>query len=745
MDIKIALAGNPNSGKTTMFNELTGSNQYVGNWPGVTVEKKEGRLRGHKDVVIQDLPGIYSLSPYTLEEVVSRSYLVGEKPDAVLNIVDGTNIERNLYLTTQLIELGIPVVVALNMADLLRKNGDTVDTEKLSRALGCSVIETSALKGEGAKEAAELAVKAAREKKSVELPPVFHGSVEHAIAHIEESIEDKVDPKFVRWYAIKLFERDTKVREELKLSEELLKHIDQHIADCEAELDDDAESIITNQRYAYIAGVVAKAVKKKRSGQKMNMSDRIDKVVTNRILALPIFAAIIILIYAIAMGTSPQALVDGSYREGEAWGIGIGTWGTDFANDVVFGEWVPGLVDKVLTNSAGEPIVADWLYSLIQDGIVAGVGSVLGFVPQMLVLFLMLAILEDVGYMSRVAFIMDRIFRRFGLSGKSFIPMLVATGCGVPGLMASRTIEQDRDRKMTLMTTTFMPCGAKLPIIGLIAGALFGGSAWIAASAYFIGMGSIVVSGIILKKFKAFAGEPAPFVMELPPYHVPSVSGVLRATWERGWSFIKRAGSIIVIASILVWFLQYFGVEGGAFGAVEDQDNSLMAYLGNALCWIFAPLGFGNWRATVASISGLVAKENVVNTFGILYHFAGEISEDGNEIWANVAADYTAFSAFSFMVFNLLCAPCFAAMGAIKREMNNWKWTLGAIGYMCLWAYVLALIVYQLSALIGGAVGFNFFTVVAVALLAGILFLLLRRNPYDENGRRLSVKEAANA
>ncbi len=745
MEIKIALAGNPNSGKTTMFNDLTGSNQYVGNWPGVTVEKKEGKLRGHKDVTIQDLPGIYSLSPYTLEEVVSRTYLVGERPDAILNIVDGTNIERNLYLTTQLIELGIPVVVALNMADLVRKNGDVIDVDRLSRALGCQVVETSALKGEGSKEAAELAVKAAQEKKAVELPAVFQGSVEHAIAHIEESIETYVDPQFVRFFAIKLFERDGKVREELKLPEDVAAHIDEHIADCERELSDDAESIITNQRYAYIAGVVDKAVKKKRSGQKMSVSDKIDRVVTNRVLALPIFACVILLIYFIAMGTSPQALVDGSFRDGESWGIGIGTWGTDWANDVLFGEWVPGLVDKALLNAQGEPVVADWLYSLIQDGIVAGVGGVLGFVPQMLVLFLMLSILEDVGYMSRVAFIMDRIFRRFGLSGKSFIPMLVATGCGVPGLMASRTIEQDRDRKMILMTTTFMPCGAKLPIIGLIAGALFHNSPWIAFSAYFIGMGSIVVSGVILKKFKAFAGEPAPFVMELPAYHVPSASGVLRATWERGWSFIKRAGTIIVIASILVWFLQYFGVENGSFGAVEDQDNSLMAAVGGAICWIFAPLGFGNWRAAVASLSGLVAKENVVNTFSILYHYAGEISENGDEIWALVAADYTKYSAFSFMVFNLLCAPCFAAIGAIRREMNNWKWTLAAVGYMCLWAYVLALIVYQIAGLIGGAVGFNFFTVAALVLLAGILYLLFRRNPYDGNGNRLSGKEAAHA
>ncbi len=745
MEIKIALAGNPNSGKTTMFNNLTGSNQYVGNWPGVTVEKKEGRLRGHRDVVIQDLPGIYSLSPYTLEEVVSRNYLVGERPDAILNIVDGTNIERNLYLTTQLIELGIPVVVALNMADLVRKNGDSIDVEKLSRALGCQIVETSALKGQGATEAAELAVQAAQAHKPVNLPPVFQGSVEHAIAHIEESIESLVDPSLVRWYAIKLFEGDEKVQEELKLPQDVADHIRQHVADCEAELDDDAESIVTNQRYAYIAGVVAKSVKKKSAGKKLSLSDKIDRVVTNRVLALPIFAVIILLIYAIAMGPSPQALLDGPDENGETaeWGIGIGTWGTDFANDVLFGQWVPDLVDKALLNAQGEPRVADWLYSLIQDGIVAGVGGVLGFVPQMLVLFLLLSILEDIGYMSRVAFIMDRIFRRFGLSGKSFIPMLVATGCGVPGLMASRTIEQDRDRKMTLMTTTFMPCGAKLPIIGLIAGALFGGSPWIAASAYFIGMGSVVVSGIMLKKFKAFAGEPAPFVMELPAYHVPSVTGVLRATWERGWSFIKRAGTVIVIASIAVWFLQYFGVENGSFGAVEDQDNSLMAYIGGAVCWIFAPLGFGNWRATVASVSGLVAKENVVNTFSILYHYAGEISEDGQEIWSLVAADYTKFSAFSFMVFNLLCAPCFAAIGAIRREMNNWRWTLGAVGYMCLWAYVLALIVYQLSALAGGAIGFNFFTVVALVLLAGILYLLFRRNPYGENGERLHQREAA--
>ena len=729
MEIKIALAGNPNCGKTTLFNALTGSNQYVGNWPGVTVEKKEGRLRGHKDVIIQDLPGIYSLSPYTLEEVVARSYLVNEKPDAILNIVDGTNIERNLYLTTQLIELGLPVVVAVKMMDLVRKNGDTIDLAKLGTALGCEVVEMSALKGEGGLEAAEKAVALAQDRKAGELPHVFTGSVEHALAHIEESIQGRVDEGYLRWYAIKLFERDEKVLEDLKLDKTLAEHLEEHIADCEKELDDDAESIITNQRYAYINGVVSKAVKKKAPKGSLSVSDKIDQIVTNRVLALPIFAVVMFCIYAIAMG---------------GWPVSIGTMATDWANDVLFGELVPGAVDGIL--AALHVAEGGVLYSLIQDGIVAGVGAVLGFVPQMLVLFFLLAIVEDIGYMARVAFIMDRIFRRFGLSGKSFIPMLVATGCGVPGIMASRTIEQDRDRKMTVMTTAFMPCGAKLPIIGLIAGAIFGGSAWVATSCYFIGIASIVISGIMLKKFKAFAGEPAPFVMELPAYHVPSAGNVLRATWERGWSFIKRAGTIILLSSIVIWFLQGFGFEGGAFGMVEEQDNSLLAAIGSALCFIFTPLGFGNWRATVATITGLVAKEEVVNTFGILYHFGGELSEAGDEIWSLVAADYTAVSAYSFLIFNLLCAPCFAAMGAIKREMNNVKWTLGAIGYMCLWAYVLALIVYQIGGLVTGELTFGIGTVVAAALVVMIIYLLFRKGYQpDKDTRHLTSVAAAAA
>ena len=729
MEIKIALAGNPNCGKTTLFNALTGSNQYVGNWPGVTVEKKEGRLRGHKEVIIQDLPGIYSLSPYTLEEVVARSYLVNEKPDAILNIVDGTNIERNLYLTTQLIELGLPVVVAVNMIDLVRKNGDTIDLAKLGAALGCEVVEMSALKGEGGLEAAEKSVALAQDRKAGELPHVFTGSVEHALAHIEESIQGRVDEGYLRWYAIKLFERDEKVLEDLQLDKTLAEHLEEHIADCEKELDDDAESIITNQRYAYINGVVSKAVKKKAPKGSLSVSDKIDQIVTNRVLALPIFAVVMFCIYAIAMG---------------GWPVSIGTMATDWANDVLFGELVPGAVDGIL--AALHVAEGGVLYSLIQDGIVAGVGAVLGFVPQMLVLFFLLAIVEDIGYMARVAFIMDRIFRRFGLSGKSFIPMLVATGCGVPGIMASRTIEQDRDRKMTVMTTAFMPCGAKLPIIGLIAGAIFGGSAWVATSCYFIGIASIVISGIMLKKFKAFAGEPAPFVMELPAYHVPSAGNVLRATWERGWSFIKRAGTIILLSSIVIWFLQGFGFEGGAFGMVEEQDNSLLAAIGSALCFIFTPLGFGNWRATVATITGLVAKEEVVNTFGILYHFGGELSEAGDEIWSLVAADYTAVSAYSFLIFNLLCAPCFAAMGAIKREMNNVKWTLGAIGYMCLWAYVLALIVYQIGGLVTGELTFGIGTVVAAALVVMIIYLLFRKGYQpDKDTRHLTSVAAAAA
>ena len=716
MAIKIALAGNPNCGKTTLFNNLTGSNQYVGNWPGVTVEKKEGKLKGHDDVVIQDLPGIYSLSPYTLEEVVARGYLVNEKPDAILNIIDGTNIERNLYLTTQLIELGIPVVMAVNMIDLVRKNGDKIDLTKLSKELGCQAVEISALKGEGCQKAAEAAIAAAKAAKSVELPHVFTGSVEHAIAHIEESIQGKVDDRFLRWYAVKLFERDDKVESELNLGKDLLDHIGQHVIDCENEMDDDAESIITNQRYAYINGVVDKAVKKKARAEHLTVSDKIDQIVTNRILALPIFAAIMWLMYAIAMGTS---VADG--------GIGIGTFAIDWTNDVLFGEIVPNALGGFLEGIG----VADWLYGLIMDGIVAGVGAVLGFVPQMLVLFFLLSILEDVGYMARVAFIMDRIFRRFGLSGKSFIPMLVGTGCGVPGVMASRTIENERDRRMTIMTTCFIPCGAKMPIIGLFAGALFGGSSWVATSAYFIGFAAIIISGIILKKTKLFAGDPAPFVMELPSYHVPAWGNVLRVTWERGWSFIKRAGTVILASTIILWFLQGFGFEDGAFCMVEDQDNSILAIVASAISWIFIPQGFGDWRATVASISGLIAKENVVGTFGVLYHYADELSENGDEIWPEVAANFTAISAYSFMIFNLLCAPCFAAMGAIKREMNNGKWTAIAIGYMCLLAYCASLVVYQIGGLIAGEVSFNFFTVVAIAIVVLTIYLLFRPNKYE--------------
>ncbi len=732
MDIKIALAGNPNCGKTTLFNALTGSSQYVGNWPGVTVEKKEGRLKGHKDVVIQDLPGIYSLSPYTLEEVVARSYLVNEKPDAILNIVDGTNIERNLYLTTQLIELGLPVVVAVNMIDLVRKNGDTINLNKLGEALGCEVVEMSALKGEGGMAAAEKAVALAQRKQTGELPHVFTGSVEHALAHIEESIQGKVSEGYLRWYAIKIFERDEKVLEELKLSADLNAHLEQHIADCERELDDDAESIITNQRYSYINSVVTKAVKKKAAKGSLSVSDKIDQIVTNRILALPIFAAVMFCIYAIAMG---------------GWAISIGTMGTDWANDVLFGEWVPGLFDTIL----GALGVAEggWLYGLIQDGIVAGVGAVLGFVPQMLVLFFLLAILEDVGYMARVAFIMDRIFRRFGLSGKSFIPMLVATGCGVPGIMASRTIEQDRDRKMTIMTTGFIPCGAKMPIIGLFAGAVFGDSPWVATSAFFIGIAAVVISGIMLKKFKAFAGEPAPFVMELPAYHAPSMGNVLRATWERGWSFIKRAGTIILLSSIVLWFLMGYGVVDGALQAVEDNNSSLLAAIGSSVAVIFAPLGWVGdmaWKATTATFTGLIAKEEVVNFFGVAYHYAGEadLMEDASGIYAAIGADFGAMAAYSFMIFNLLCAPCFAAMGAIKREMNNAKWTLGAIGYMCGFAYVVSLIVFQLGGLATGEAVFGLGTVVALVLLAGILYLLFRKGYQgEESTRRLTSVAAA--
>ena len=710
MEIKIALAGNPNCGKTTLFNSLTGSNQYVGNWPGVTVEKKEGRLKGAKDVMIQDLPGVYSLSPYTLEEAVARGYLINEKPDAILNIVDGVNIERNLYLTTQLIELGLPVVVAVNMIDLVHKNGDQIDLKKLSESLGCAVVEMSALKGQGGMEAAQKAAELARSQQAAEPPHVFNGSVEHAIAHIEESISGLVSPRYLRWYAIKVFERDQQVLAELSLDAELKSHLEQHIADCEQELDDDAESIITNQRYSYISGVVGKAVKKKAAKHSLSTSDKIDQIVTNRILALPIFAAVMFLVYYIAIGT-------------------VGDWVTGWTNDVLFGEMIPPAVEGWMTGLG----CADWLVGLVVDGIIGGVGAVLGFVPQMLVLFLMLSVLEDIGYMARVAFIMDRIFRKFGLSGKSFIPMLIGSGCGVPGVMASRTIENERDRRMTIMTTCFVPCGAKLPIIGLFAGALFGGSGLVAVSAYFVGVAAIVLSGIMLKKTKAFAGDPAPFVMELPQYHVPSANNVLRATWERGWSFIKRAGTVILASSIILWFLQGFGFADGAFGMVEDNNSSLLAAIGSGVAFVFKPLGFGDWQSTVAAVTGLIAKENVVSTFGVLFHLGEEVAEDAPDLLAAVALHYTQLAAYSFMLFNLLCAPCFAAMGAIKREMNNAKWTLGAIGYMCGFAYVVSLIVYQLGGLFTGETSFGLGTIAALACLAGLLCLIFRRNKYDEN------------
>ena len=713
MSITIALAGNPNCGKTTMFNDLTGSSQYVGNWPGVTVEKKEGRLKGHKDVIIQDLPGIYSLSPYTLEEVVARGYLVKEKPDVIINIVDGTNIERNLYLTTQLIELGIPVVIAVNMIDIVRKNGDKIDLEKLAAELGCTVLETSALKGEGSVAAAEKAIELAGAAKTGEAPHVFTGSVEHAIAHIEESITERVSTQNLRWYAIKLFERDEKVLQELALDKALVQHLETHIADCEKELDDDAESIITNQRYAYISKVVDRCVKKKAAKHSMTTSDKIDRIVTNRILALPIFALVMFVVYYISIGT-------------------VGSWLTDWTNDVLFGDWVTNGLTSLFTAWN----VAPWMSGLVIDGIVGGVGAVLGFVPQMLVLFLMLSVLEDVGYMARIAFIMDRIFRKFGLSGKSFIPMLVGSGCGVPGIMASRTIENDRDRKMTIMTTCFIPCGAKMPIIGLFAGALFGGSGLIATSAYFIGVAAIIISGVMLKKMRAFAGEPAPFVMELPAYHTPSATNVLRATWERGWSFIKRAGTVILASSVILWFLQAFGFEDGAFGMVEDNNSSLLASIGAVVAPIFAPLGFGNWKAAVATFTGLIAKENVVSTFGVLYHFGGELSENGDEIWRNIAADYTGLTAYSFMLFNLLCAPCFAAMGAIKREMNNTKWTFAAIGYMTVFAYGISLIAFQLGGLITGEAPFGIGTIVALALVALLVYLMARPNKYNADYKR---------
>ena len=711
MQYKIALAGNPNCGKTTLFNILTGSNQYVGNWPGVTVERKEGALKGYSDVIIQDLPGIYSLSPYTPEEMVTRKYLVTDHPDAILNIVDGTNIERNLYLTTQLIELGYPVVVAVNMIDLVRRRGDNIDLQKLSKALGCVCVEISALKGEGCTEAAEKAVELAKHHSHTERPHVFNGSVEHALAHIEESIEGKVDEKYLRWYAIKLFERDELVIKEVGLDDGLIRHLERHIVDCEMEMDDDAESIIADQRYTYIGNVMSKAVKKKAGKHAMTLSDHIDRIVTDRILAIPIFALVMFLMYAIAMGNFPWS---------------IGTMGTDWANDVLFGEWIPGLVDKALVMLG----VSGWLYGLVMDGIVAGVGAVLGFVPQILVLSLLLSILEDVGYMSRVAFIMDRILRKFGLSGKSIIPMLVATGCGVPGILASRTIEQENDRRITVMTTGFIPCGAKMPIVGLFAGAVFGNSPLVAVSAFFIGICAVVLSGVILKKFKTFSGKPAPFVMELPAYHMPSGRNVLRSTAERGWDFVKRALTIVMISSIVLWGLQSYGFVDGKLVAVENANTSLLAGLGNVLAWLFYPLGWMGdmgWKATVATFTGLIAKEEVVMTFGTLYNFAGELSESGNEIWAMVAADFGPARAYGFMIFQLLCAPCFAAMGAIKREMNSAKWTAGTIVYMCGFAYAISLIAYQIGGLFTGEASFSVFTVLALVVLAVLVYLIFRK------------------
>ena len=827
--IKIALAGNPNSGKTTLFNALTGSNQFVGNWPGVTVEKKEGKLKKHDDVAIMDLPGIYSLSPYTLEEVVARNYLITERPDAILNIIDGTNLERNLYLTTQLTELGIPVVIAINMMDVVRKNGDKINVEELSRELGCKIVEISALKGEGIMEAAEAAVQAAKSTKTVPMH-TFSGPVEHAIAHIEEAAVHSMPEEQQRWYAIKIFERDDKVLTKLSIPAETMTHIETDIKAAEKELDDDAESIITNERYVYIAEVIKSCYKKKNKGE-LSASDKIDRIVTNRWLGLPIFAIVMFLVYWIAMvGVGAPATDwanDGVFGDGwHLFGIGSSAYndtndeytaaveavdaflgteidaeaddfdanallaemkdfqatgktatvdvedeetlamntmtayydtlpeGADKMDDVVqmtyvdavdylsengfdapnpadFGVWVPG-IPALIGNGLEAAGTSEWLSGLILDGIVAGVGAVLGFVPQMLVLFLMLAFLEACGYMARIAFVLDRIFRKFGLSGKSFIPMLIGTGCGIPGVMASRTIENERDRRMTIMTTTFIPCGAKVPFIGMIAGALFGGSAWVSTSAYFIGMAAIIVSGIILKKTKMFAGDPAPFVMELPAYHWPTLGNVLRSMWERGWSFIKKAGTIILLSTIFVWFTTYFGWVDGQFQMLSEEqiDSSILAKIGNAIAWIFAPLGWGNWQATVASITGLVAKENIVGTLGVLYG-GGE-----GTVYDAIGAAFTGISGYSFLVFNLLCAPCFAAIGAIKREMNNAKWTWFAIGYQCGFAYLIALMINQFGGWAVGA-GSIIGTIVAVIVLAGLLYMLFR--PYKD-ATKLSVK-----
>ncbi len=714
MGIKIALAGNPNCGKTTLFNALTGANQFVGNWPGVTVEKKEGKWKGQKDVTITDLPGIYSLSPYTLEEVIARNYLIGERPDAILNIVDGTNLERNLYLTTQLIELGIPVVMAINMMDIVKKNGDIIRTQQLSKELGCPVIEISALKGTGVEEAASLAVQAAQNQTPTIPQHKFGGCVEHAIAHIEEAFLHDIPEEQQRWYAIKIFERDEKVLKQLKIPADTLAHIETDIAAAEQELDDDAESIITNERYLYIGSIIKDCLVKKRKG--MTTSDKIDRIVTNRFAALPIFAVVMFIVYYVSVTT-------------------VGTWVTDFMNDTLFGGWITNGANWLLESIH----CADWLQSLIVDGIIGGVGAVLGFVPQMLVLFIFLAFLEGCGYMARIAFVMDRIFRKFGLSGKSFIPMLIGTGCGVPGIMASRTIENERDRRMTIITTTFIPCGAKLPIIGLIAGALFGNAGWVAVSAYFIGVAAIIISGIMLKKTKLFSGDPAPFVMELPAYHMPTVGSILRSMWERGWSFIQKAGTIILLSTIVLWFLMGFGVENGSFGMVEDINNSILAVIGSGIAWIFAPLGWGDWKAAVAAVTGLIAKENVVATYGALYHFGGELSENGDEIWSEFAASFSALAGFSFLVFNLLCAPCFAAMGAIKREMNSPKWTAFAITYQCIFAYAVSLCIYQIGSLFTG--GWNILgLIVSIAIVVFVIFMLAR--PYKESTRLGSYAKA---
>jgi len=708
MSIKIALAGNPNCGKTTLFNALTGSNQFVGNWPGVTVEKKEGKLKGHKDVIIMDLPGIYSLSPYTLEEVVARNYLITDRPDAILNIVDGTNIERNLYLSTQLMELGIPVLMAVNMMDIVEKNGDKIHIQKLSQKLGCDVVEISALKGTGIQEAAKKAVALANQKNNAVPVHKFAPEVESVLDSIEDKLGNEIPEEQKRFFAIKLLEKDNKIQTQMKHVPDVSEEINR----IEKEMDDDTESIITNERYVYISSIIHECFTRNKV-EKMTVSDKIDRIVTNRFLALPIFALVMCLVYYVSVTT-------------------VGTWATDWANDGVFGEGfslfgleipgVPVVIEGVLT-AVG---CADWLQGLILDGIVAGVGAVLGFVPQMLVLFIFLAFLEACGYMARVAFIMDRIFRRFGLSGKSFIPMLIGSGCGVPGIMASRTIENDRDRKMTIMTTTFIPCGAKLPIIALIAGALFGGAAWVAPSAYFVGIAAIVCSGIILKKTKMFAGDPAPFVMELPAYHMPTVVNILRSMWERGWSFIKKAGTIILLATIFVWFTSFFGWVDGQFRMLDalELDHSILAAVGGTISWIFAPLGWGDWKSAVAAITGLIAKENVVGTFGILFGFA-EVAEDGSEIWGTLATSMTPLAAYSFLIFNLLCAPCFAAMGAIKREMNNIKWFWFAVGYQTLLAYVVSLCVFQIGSLVITGT-FGIFTIVAFALIAGFIYLMVR-------------------